>query len=178
MRRRFLRSRRGMTAIEMVMAVALLAILTAGFLQMFVVNKLGAVFTPDAAESMQSVRSVLDTMAKYAQPGIGFAATSPSGGLHVTINNSVWYDYLRTSGALTLSVSGGTATTVLPRCSAFTLTYYKSLYDSSTNTYSWATTTTLSEAQAVDVTVTQTMADSAMGSVTRTTRIVLRNKSS
>jgi len=168
---------RGSTVIEMLFAVLILAVVSAGVLTLFFSNTFGANLTGDQSNAMGDAQAALRLIASNLRSGAAFATPTHSGGVRVTFSSGDPVEYYQSGTTLYRLVGGSTPTTTaivtdLASGTGLTLTYSNSSLTAITGTMD---STKYAQAAVVDVKITTSLSHSAFGTVSRTTRVVLRN---
>jgi type II secretory pathway component PulJ len=172
------RARPGFSAIEALMAVLVLSVLSVGVFNLFYSNNYGADLSGDQSQAMADVQKALRAVAVDLRSGSAFASPTNTGGVRATFSSGSPIEYYQSGSTLYCLTDGSTPATTtvvtgLASGSGLSLTYY----DSSMNAIAGPMDSTkYGQAVAVDVAVRITLTHSAFGQVTRTTRVVLRNK--
>jgi type II secretory pathway pseudopilin PulG len=169
------RARPGFSAIEALMTVLVLGVVCTGVTSLFYSNLFGADLSGDASTAMADAQTALRSIAIDFRSGSAFASPTNTGGVRVTFSSGSPVEYYQSGTTLYRLVAGTTPTTTtvvtdLSSGSGLSLTYYNSSMNALTGSI------TYSQVAVVDVTVTVALAHSSFGSVTRTTRVVLRNR--
>jgi prepilin-type N-terminal cleavage/methylation domain-containing protein len=172
------RARRGFTLTEALFAVALLAVVSGGVCTMFCSNNYGATLSGDQSVAMTDTQTALRSVTTDLCPATAFATPDHTGGLRVTYASGPAVEYYLDGTTLKRMVAstGNPTTTVitgLVSSTGLSLTYYDSSMSAIAGTMD---STKYGQAVAVNVTVQTNLAHSAFGQVSRTTRVVLRNK--
>ena len=171
------RARPGFSAIEALMTVAVLSVLSVGVFNLFYSNNFGADLSGDQSLAMADVQKALRAIAVDLRSGAAFATPTNSGGVRATFSSGSPIEYYRSGTTLYCLTDGTTPTTTtvvtgLTAGSGLTLTYY----DSSMNAIAGPMTSAkYAQAAVVDVAISITLSHSFFGTVSRTTRVVLRN---
>jgi Tfp pilus assembly protein PilX len=172
------RARPGFSAIEALMAVLVLSLLSVGVFNLFYSNNYGADLSGDQSLAMADAQTALRSIAVALRSGSAFASPTNSGGVRVTFSSGSPVEYYQSGTTLYCLTDGSTPTTTsvvtdLVSGTGLSLTYY----DSSMNTISGPMTSTkYAQAAVVDVAVSINLSHSCFGTLTRTTRVVLRNR--
>jgi prepilin-type N-terminal cleavage/methylation domain-containing protein len=172
------RLRAGFSFIEMLFAMVILAVVCGGVSTLFFSNTFGADLSGDQSTAMGDAQTALRSMAIDSRPGSAFAAPTNTGGVRVTFSSGSPIEYYQSGTTLDKLVDGTTPTTTtvvtdLASGTGLSVTYY----DSSMNAIAGPMDATkYGQAAVADVTVRITLAHSTLGQLTRTTRVVLRNK--
>jgi type II secretory pathway pseudopilin PulG len=172
------RARPGFSAIEALMAVLVLSVLSVGVFNLFYSNNYGADLTGDQSLAMADCQTALRSIAVALRSGAAFATPTHSGGARVTFSSGSPVEYYQSGTTLYCLTDSATPTTTsvvtdLVSGSGLSLTYY----DSSMNAIVGPMTSTkYATAAVVDVAVSVSLSHSAFGTVSRTTRVVLRNR--
>lgn len=165
------RSRPGFTLFEALFSVIILAVVCGGVFTLFYSNLFGADLSGDKSTAMVDAQTALRDMALDLRPGVAFATPTHTGGVRVTFTSGSPIEYYTSGTTLYRLVDGSTPATTsivtdLASGTGLTLTYYNS---------SMTVTTDMTKAAVVDVAVTVGLSHAGFGTVTRTTRVVLRN---
>jgi hypothetical protein len=120
---------------------------------------------------MGDAQTALRDIAVDLRSGSAFASPTHTGGVRVTFASGSPVEYYQSGTTLYRLVDGATPATTtvvtdLASGTGLSLQYYDS---------SMSSTTDMTKAAVVDVNVTVPLSHSVFGSVTRTTRVVLRN---
>jgi Tfp pilus assembly protein PilV len=172
------RSRPGFSAIEALMAVLVLSVLSVGVFNLFYSNNYGADLSGDQSVAMADCQKALRTLAADLRSGAAFATPTNAGGVRATFSSGSPIEYYQSGTTLYCLTDGTTPTTAtvvtgLTSGSGLSLTYY----DSSMNAIAGPMSSTkYSQAAVVDVAISITLSHSVFGTVSRTTRVVLRNR--
>jgi Tfp pilus assembly protein PilW len=171
------RARPGFNLIEALFAVAILTIVSSGVFTMFTSNDYSMLQSGDQCVAMKDTQTALRSFAADLCPATGFTTPSHTGGVQVTYSSgsNVEY-YLSGTSLLRTEVSTGTTTTVatgLVSGTGLSLSYLNSSMSAIAGPMD---STKYGQAVAVDMTVTIQLSHSAFGTVSRTTRVMLRNK--
>jgi prepilin-type N-terminal cleavage/methylation domain-containing protein len=170
--------RPGFSLIEMLFAMVLLAVVCGGVSTLFFSNTFGADLSGDQSTAMANSQTALRGIAIDSRPGSAFAAPTNTGGVRVTFSSGSPVEYYQSGTTLYKLVASGTPTTTtvvtgLTSGTGLSVTYY----DTSMSAIAGPMDATkYGQAAVADVTVRITLAHSTLGQVTRTTRVVLRNK--
>jgi prepilin-type N-terminal cleavage/methylation domain-containing protein len=171
------RSRPGFSAVEMLMAVLVLGVVSTGVCSLFYSNNYGADLSGDQSVAMADCQKALRSIAVDLRSGAAFATPTHTGGVRVTFSSGSPIEYYQSGTTLYCLTDGSTPATTtvvtgLTSGSGLSLTYY----DSSMNAIAGPMTSTkYAQAAVVDVAISLTLSHSYFGSVSRTTRVVLRN---
>ena len=177
-RRRALRP--AFSLIEALYCVLILSIVSGGVFTLFYSNNFGAVLSGDQSSAMAYAQTALRSAAVDFRTGSAFAAPANPGGVRATFPSGSPIEYYQSGTTLYKLVAAGTPTTTtvvsgLAAGTGLSLQYY----DNSMNAIAGPMTpTTYAQAAAVDIKVIINLAHPSFGNVTRTTRVVLRNKTS
>jgi prepilin-type N-terminal cleavage/methylation domain-containing protein len=169
--------RPGFTLTEMLFSVLLMSIVSGGVCSLFYANQFGAILSGDQSVAMSDTQAALRSVTADLCPATGFATPDHTGGLRVAYASGTAVEYyldgtvlkrLETGSGTTSSVATGVATGT-----GLSLSY---LDGSMTAIAGPMDSTKYGQAVAVDVTVTSNLSHTAFGQVSRTTRVMLRNK--
>lgn len=170
--------RAGFSAIELMFAAALLTAVGGATFTLLYANEFGADLSGDQSAAMSDAQTALRNIAADLQPGTAFSVPANTGGVRVTPPSGAPIEYYQSGTTLYRLVAGAGSpalpvVTGLAAGSGFLLKYY----DSSMSTIAAPMDSTkYGQAAAVDVAVTIDLAHSSFGQVSRTTRVVLRNR--
>jgi type II secretory pathway pseudopilin PulG len=170
--------RRGFSILDMLFAVVILAVVSGGTFTLFYANVFGADLSGDQSTAMVDAQAALRSIAADFRPGSAFTTPTNTGGVRATYSSGSPVEYYQSGTSLYRLVDSTTpATTALDTALAsgtgMTLTYY----DSSLNAIAGPMDSTkYGQAAAVDVKITTRLSHSVFGTVSRTTRVLLRNK--
>jgi hypothetical protein len=170
----------GLSVIELIFALGILAFASAGVFTLFASNQYGTLMGPDQSSTVATSLISLKRLGVDLEAGTAFAtpANAVGGvGVRASLSGGDAVEYYQDGQSLKKVVaSTGTITTIATNVVAGTglsLQYY----DSSMNAISAPMNSTkYGQAAAVDVTLSIRLPRASFGQVTRTTRIVLRNK--
>lgn len=171
------RRRPGFSLIEIVTSLAILTAVSGGVCALFCSSDFGAAVNGDESAAMADAETALRGMAADLRGGSALAAPANEGGVRVSFADGSAIEYYQTGTTLQrVAGSGSPATRIVTDLAAgtgLTLTYY----DSGMNVLAGSMDSSrYAQAAVVDVTVTIPLAHAALGQVTRTTRVVLRNR--
>jgi prepilin-type N-terminal cleavage/methylation domain-containing protein len=172
--------RPGVTLLELLFALVLLSVVSGGVFTLFYSNTYGSIISGDQSVAMYNVQTALRTITADLCSGSGFSTPTNTGGLRVTYASGSDVEYYQSGTTLYRLVAStgnptSSAATGLVSGTGFSLTY---LDNSMTAIAGPMDATKYGQAVAVDVTVTINLGHSAFGQVSRTTRVMLRNKTS
>jgi type II secretory pathway pseudopilin PulG len=167
--------RAGFGLVETLFSLVILVVVSGGVFTLFYSNTYGADLSGDQSWAMSNTQTALRGIAIDFRPGSAFAAPTNTGGVRVTFPTGSPIEYYQSGTTLYKLVAGSTPTTTtvvtgLVSGTGLSLKYYDDSMTLLTGTI------TYSNAAVVDVTVQINLAHAVFGSVTRTTRVVLRNR--
>jgi Tfp pilus assembly protein PilW len=177
-RRRF--GRPGTSLLELLFSVAILSIVSGGVFTLFYSNNYASTLSGDQCVAMNDVQTALRSITADLCPASGFTTPTNTGGLRVTYASGSDVEYYQSGTTLYRLVAStgsptSSAATGLVSSTGFSLSYLNS---SMTAIAGPMDSTKYGQAVAVDITVTINLGHSAFGQVSRTTRVMLRNKTS
>lgn len=171
------RRRPGFTLTEMLFSVLLMAIVSGGVFSLFHANQFGAILSGDQSVAMSDTQSALRSITADLCPASGFATPDHTGGLRVTYASGTAVEYYLDGTVLKrLETGSGTTTNVATGLVAGTGLSLAYLDTSMASIAGPMDSGKYGQAVAVDVTVTINLGHTAFGQVSRTTRVMLRNK--
>jgi prepilin-type N-terminal cleavage/methylation domain-containing protein len=170
------KGRPGFTLMEMLFSTVILSVVTGAVFTLFYSNQFAAIITGDQSTAMSDTQAALRKITADLTPASGFATPTYTGGLRVTDAGGSAVEYYLDGTALKRTTSAGATTLVLSGVVAGTGLSLSYLNSSMTAIAGPMDSTKYGQAVAVDVTVTTNLDHTAFGQVSRTTRVMLRNK--
>lgn len=171
------RSRPGFTLTELLFSVLITAVVSGGVFSLFYANQFGAILSGDQSVAMSDTQAALRSITADLCPATGFAAPGNTGGVKVTYATGAAVEYYLDGTVLKrLDTGSGTSASVATGIVTGTGLSLAYLDNSMAAIAGPMDSTKYGQAVAVDVTVTIKLGRAAFGQVSRTTRVMLRNK--